>query len=261
MKKILGRKKATSEEAWQYAVSHIEELVTRAEILVETERTVELIRDTVAGKRAAYAWSGGKDSIVLGDLCRRAGVERCVFAHTELEYPTFLEWCFEHLPPNCDVINTGQNIDWLLEHPEMLFPNAKDQQRWYQIVQRRAFTEYFFKNDLDLIIVGHRKADGNVVGENGLLKKNSGETRWSPIADWSHEMVFAYIHYNRLATPPIYGWKDGYKCGTHPWASRMGMKTVEQGWSEVYDIDPSIVINAAQRIESAKYFLERKMKS
>ena len=257
MQKILGRKKSNTNDKWQYAVDHIEELVTYAELMGEVKKAVNEIREVTANKRVAFAWSGGKDSIVLADICKKAGVKKCVFGHTEVEYPAFLEWCFDHLPDNCDIINTAQNIDWLAQHPEMVFPDAKHQQKWYVIVQRTAFTEYFFKNKLDILIVGHRLADGNVVGENGFMRKQSGEVRWSPLYKWSHELILAYIHYFKLDIPPIYGWKDGYKCGTHPWPSRMGMESVEQGWREVYEIDPQIVAEAAQKIPSAREFLAK----
>jgi len=71
-----------------------------------------------------------------------------------------------------------------------------------------------------------------------------------------HELLLAYIHYNKIPMPPIYGWKDGYRCGTHPWPSRMGMKSISDGWADVYEIDPSIVETAAEKIESAAHFLE-----
>lgn len=261
MKTILGRKqKETDDLRWRYVAEHIEEYVNKFEVMEIAEKTKENIRTMTEGKNVAFAWSGGKDSIVLADLCKKAGVSKCVFAHTKLEYPEFLRWCLEHKPENCEVINTKQDITWLIEHPEMLFPQGTAQQKWYQIVQRKAFTEYFFREKLDMLIVGHRKADGNVVGTNGLIEKKSGEKRWAAIAEWPHEMILAYIHYNRLDLPPIYGWKRGYRCGTHPWPSRMGMPSVEQGYREVYEIDPSIVINAAEKLESARLFLEKELK-
>ena len=107
-----------------------------------------------------------------------------------------------------------------------------------------------------MILVGHRKADGNVCGPGNVIRKNSGEVRYSPLADWPHEMTLAYIHYHQLKLPPIYGWRNGFRCGTHPWPSRMYMETVEQGWREVYEIDPGIVEGAAEKIESARTFLQ-----
>lgn len=56
--------------------------------------------------------------------------------------------------------------------------------------------------------------------------------------------------------PPIYGWKNGYLCGTHPWPARQWTGSIENGWREVYDIDPGIVLAAAEKIDSARAFLK-----
>ncbi len=256
MKIILGRKQRTDNDKWVEAMQRIEELVSREELDRAVATAVESIRKSTKGKRTAYCWSGGKDSLVLSKICEEAGITECMFAHTELEYPEFLDWCLKHKPGNCEVINTGQDINWLAKHQTMIFPKGRELNRWYAIVQRAAFTKYFFYHKLDMILVGHRKADGNVVGPENIIKKNSGEVRYSPLADWPHEMTLAYIHYHGLELPPIYRWKNGFKCGTHPWPSRMYMQSVEQGYREVYEIDPAIVISAAERLSSARHFLE-----
>lgn len=45
-------------------------------------------------------------------------------------------------------------------------------------------------------------------------------------------------------------------CGTHPWAARQWTGSVENGWREVYEIDESIVREAAKVIDSAADFLK-----
>ena len=174
-------------------MSRIEELVPRDELEKAVATAVESIKTMTQGKNVAYAWSGGKDSIVLSSICRLAGVNECMFAHTDLEYPAFLEWCLKNKPEDCEVVHIPYGLDWLAEHENMLFPKGRELQKWYKIVQRAAFTKYFFDHKLDMMIVGHRKADGNIVGPDGTIRKGSGEIRYSPLADWSHEMILAYI--------------------------------------------------------------------
>lgn len=65
-----------------------------------------------------------------------------------------------------------------------------------------------------------------------------------------------YIHYYDVKLPPIYDWEKGYLCGTHPWPARQYMETEQQGWKEVYDIDKTIVENAAQHFDGAREFLK-----
>lgn len=256
MKRILGRKQTSPNSKWIEAMNRIEDLVPRNEFDNAVATAVERIKKATQGKNVAYSWSGGKDSIVLSSICRCAGIKECMFAHTDLEYPAFLEWCLNNKPDNCEVIHIPYGLDWLSAHENMLFPKGRELNKWYQIVQRAAFTKYFFEHNLDMIIVGHRKADGNIVGPDGILRKGSGEVRYSPLADWPHEMILAYIHYNNIELPPIYEWENGFKCGTHPWPSRMYTESIENGWHEVYAIDRSIVENAAEKISSARLFLE-----
>ncbi|MBZ4647685.1 MAG: hypothetical protein JG777_3174 [Clostridia bacterium] len=66
MKTVLSKKQSISNEDWIQAMSHIEEYVTKEELDLLTAITVDEIKKTVAGKKAAYAWSAGKDSLVLG---------------------------------------------------------------------------------------------------------------------------------------------------------------------------------------------------
>ena len=256
MVKYLGRKQTSKQEDWLYAVDHIEELISPEEVKAFEESALEEIKERTDGKTVAFAWSGGKDSIVLGDLCRKAGVSRGFYAYSDLDYPEFVSWCREHRPEGVEMMHTGYNLDWLASHQNLLFAEGEVGQRWHLINQRGPFTRMFFDNGLDMLIVGHRVIDGNVCGKDGIIHKNSGEIRYAPIREWPHEALLGYIHYNGLELPPIYHWKDGFVQGTHAWPEREFCKTITQGYSEIYEIDPSIVIKAAEKLSSARHFLE-----
>lgn len=258
MKRVLGRKQSMDNTRWIEAMVNIEELVSKDELHKAVATAKGSIKQVTEGYNIAYAWSGGKDSLVLADICIDLGISQSVFVHTDLEYPAFLKWCLENKPEGCEAINTGQDLDWLAKHPKMLFPtNSNITSRWFAIVQRRGMQKYFLDKKLDIILAGHRKADGNYVGRGtNIFTNGAGVTRYSPLADWPHELLLAYIHYNNITMPPIYEWKDGYRCGTHPWPARVGMKSIDEGWADVYSIDPSIVEAAAEKIESAAHFLK-----
>lgn len=196
MENVLGRKQSIKNEDWLAAVSRIEELVPRVELDKLVEDTVKEILLQTAGKKAAYAWSGGKDSLVLGEMCRRADITECMIGICNLEYPEFLTWIQEHKPENLEILNTGQDMGWLEEHKDMLFPaDSKAASRWFSIVQHRAQAKYYKAHDLDLILLGRRRADGNYCGKGGNIYTDSkGVTRYSPLAGWKHEAVLAYIH-------------------------------------------------------------------
>ena len=126
------------------------------------------------------------------------------------------------------------------------------------MVQHRGQARYYKAHDLDMLLLGRRRADGNYVGKgSNIYTDGNGVTRYSPLSDWSHEAILAFIHYHKVPVPPIYEWKNGYSCGTHPWPARQWTGSVENGWKEVFEIDRRIVIDAAKTIPSAREFLEK----
>lgn len=255
---VLGRKQRIKNSDWIDAFGKIEQLVSKKELDQLVEKTVKEIKKKTKGKKTAYAWSGGKDSLVLGEICQRTGITPCVLVISNLEYKAFIEWVEGHKPSELSIINTGQDIKWLAAHLQMLFPqDSKFAARWFQIVQHRGQTKYYKEQELDMLLLGRRRADGNYVGKGDNIYTNGQRvTRYSPLSDWTHEQVLAYIHYYKLEMPPIYEWKNGYLCGTHPWPARQWTGSVENAWEEIYEIDSSIVTEAAEHIQSAKDFLE-----
>lgn len=254
---MLKRKQSATNAEWLEAVNEITKTVSEEEISELTKSTISEIKCKTEGKKCAYAWSAGKDSIVLGDICKKSGITDSMIAVTDLEYPAFMSWIEENKPEKCTVINVGYDIEWLSKHQNLIFPqDSATAAHWFSIVQHKAQRQYFKENNLDIILLGRRKADGNYVGKgDNLYTDGKGVTRYSPLSEWSHEHLLAYIHYNKLSLPPIYEWKNGYVCGTHPWPARQWTGSIENGWHEVYEIDRSIVEKSAEYIQSAKIFL------
>lgn len=148
-------------------------------------------------------------------------------------------------------------MEWLKKHPDMLFPDKSNKAaQWFHIVQHRGQARYYKEHQLEILLLGRRKADGNYVGKDNIYTNSAGITRYSPLAEWRHEDILAYIRYYDVKLPPIYDWEKGYLCGTHPWPARQYMETEQQGWKEVYDIDKTIVENAAQHFDGARDFLK-----
>ena len=257
MRTVLGRKQTSKNEDWIWALENIEDLITEEEVQEFTDKALIDIGKAALGKKAAYAYSGGKDSIVLADLCEKAGVTEGFFAYNSLDYPAFISWVRENKPDGVRMMHTGYNLKWLYRHQNLIFAEGPLGQRWHNINQRGPFTRMYFDNGLDILIVGHRNIDGNFCGPNGYIKKQSGEIRFAPIRDWPHEALLGYIHYHNLPLPPIYRWKDGFVQGTHVWAEReFCSQDIMKGYREVFEIDPEIVKQAANVLPSARHFLE-----
>jgi hypothetical protein len=258
---ILGLKQRASHAVFEHALSKIEELVPRPLYDQLVERTVKEIQDTVGKREAAYGWSGGKDSIALRAVCERAGIYKCVFGMTDhLEYPAFLRWVTDNMPPELTIIKNGWDLRWLAAHPEMLFPASSTiAGKWFKGVQHVAQEKYYAMKNLSILLLGRRRVDGNYVGGWSKCYLNGDLLRYSPIADWTHEEVLASLKYEGYLDnlPPFYTWPRGFRCGTHAWPARQWCPSVTAGWREVFEIDQSIVREAAALIPSAAEFLER----
>ena len=232
-------------------------LIPRTRIDQALGAAADNIRCICKGREAAFGWSGGKDSAVIRLLCERAGIEECIMGISALEYPAFLRWATSHMPPRLEVIkNQHLNLDWLAENPHMLFPQtANNAAQWFHRVQHHAQNVYAAKHKLDVLILGRRRAEGNFVGRAGNSYQKGDLEIYSPIAEWSHPLLFAVIAAYHLPLPPFYTWPRGFRCGTHPWPARQWCRSIQDGWREIYAIDPAIVEFAAPKIESARTFL------
>jgi 3'-phosphoadenosine 5'-phosphosulfate sulfotransferase (PAPS reductase)/FAD synthetase len=254
-----AKKQSLEHEDFVEIRNQARQTITRSAMHAKVERAVSEVQAFCRGKNAAYAWSGGKDSIALSVVCELAGIPDCVLGITDLEYPAFLAWVTANMPSQLEVINTGLDLDWLMANQSMLFPQtANVAAQWFSKVQHTAQRQYYRANKLDVIMVGRRRSDGNFVGRDGQNWYSAdGVLRYSPLADWTHADVFACIDHFGLKMPPFYGWPRGYRCGTHPWAARQWCRGTWNGWLEVFAIDPLIVRDAAKRIPSAAHFMER----
>lgn len=120
--KPLAKKQSMSNDAWIEVIDNIEKVVSKKELNGVVRATISEIKNTAKGKKAAYAWSAGKDSVVLSHICEKAGVKDCMIGVCNLEYPAFADWIDKNKPEKCEVVNTGQDINWLARHQDMLFP-------------------------------------------------------------------------------------------------------------------------------------------
>lgn len=250
------RKSRTTHEEFAAAAATAKERVSlqQATDLVHeaSKRVREMLRRY---KRPAYCWSGGKDSAVLRVVCDMAGLETCMIGLCELEFPAFLQWLDVNAPPRLDRYSTGQDLDWLKAHPEMLFPQDSVQAgRWFRLVQNAAQERYAERSRRDILLFGRREADGNRCGDRGVLRHSSGVPRYSPLYDWSHDQILAVNAWFELPRAPFYDWPRGYRVGTGPWPKRR-VPTHAQGWAETFEIDPELTREVAPHFESGRAWL------
>lgn len=256
----LARKQGLRDQAaWHAAIARSRDEWPDQRLDALITNTVADIRDTTRGRRAAYAWSGGKDSLALAHVAELAGIHDCVLAISALEFPEFLVWVTDHMPDGLTVVSTGQDLAWLADHPRMLFPQGVYGPRWFSIVNHRGQERYFRDQHLDVLLLGRRTVDGNYTGPAGrnIYTNARGITRYSPLADWPHEAVFALIEREHIALPPCYGWPRGFQVGTGSWPARQWTESVDHGFGEVWRIDPDVIREAAGMLPAAAEWMAR----
>jgi len=253
--KAIRRKQRATHEEFLAVLEEIESVVPRAVYVARRDSTAAWLRRRLKGQRAAFAWSGGKDSIALQAVAERAGITDCVFGMTKgLEYPAWLQWVTDHMPHGLTVLRNDWDMAWLADRQDMLFPrDSTVAGKWFSGIQHRAQRLYFRDRELDVLLLGRRWADGNYTGPGQrqmVYTDARGITRMSPIAAWSHELVLAALQYDWLdlgrELPPFYRWPRGFRCGTHAWPARQWCDSIEHGWDEVWQIDSTIVATAAK---------------
>ncbi len=168
-------------------------------------------------------FSGGKDSIVCYDLCKRAGIEfRAVFNH-----------CFESAETLKFIREQYPAVEWRREVKQGFFENVRRNHNGMLPTVEFSYCCEDYKHNRkyvdDASIVGVRRAESakratrNVLETKNktTLKKNGqtigqyfsaqcvssgapSEIQLNPIVDWSDEDVWGYIHRYNLPINPAY---------------------------------------------------------
>ena len=264
MEKIVlpGRKQTARNEDFIRLWDNIEKVISRDECERMVYEAAMDIKSKVHGKRAGYAWSGGKDSIALQVVCELAGVHLSVIGLSkEIEYPHYLRWIYDNKPSGCISWDAGIGYDWLLKHPHMVFPESSElMAKWYALIQHQAQACFYQDAKLDVILLGRRTQDGNYTGGRGtnIYTNRKGVTRFSPIAHWKHEHVLAACHYFKNRNlPPIYNDPEGWLSGTGVWPVQTSIEGRERSWEILYQISPQTLEKASNYFTEARQILEK----
>lgn len=256
--RIIPRKQNSKQSHWIEAVENIENLVSFDRVKELEREAVEWLKQSTKGKKVAYGWSGGKDSQVLRYICEKAGITDAVLVTTELEYTDFYDFVEEHAPKGLTTLYRGFDWEYIKKNPKYLFPkDTKLIEKYWAKIQRVGCRDYYFNNDIEQMIIGRRKADGNYCPKR-IYSVKSGYTQNLPLMDWTHEEMLAYIHYYNVPLPKIYEYDDGYFEGSGCFtklARNDERKTIADCWAYIYKHDKEAVYRASKHLTSAKNYL------
>lgn len=263
----LKNKASAQSPDWAFAFEHIEQFISKEEVESLFNQTIDFVKRSVQGKRAGFGWSGGKESIVLADIMEQSGVDiSCFVYNSEMNYKSFCQWAKDNMPHGCVVYDRAREFNFAKMaqyRMEAFSENNSDYDRFMTLGHRRGFSEFCESHNLDMFIMGTRKADNNVCGKAPdyiTTNKRQKWVRFSPMAEWPTEAILGYIRYFKNSyesIPPQYGYENGWKYGSDaPIYSKLLGETRAQMWQRVYRNDPELVIRASQYLKSAREYIE-----
>ena len=177
------------------------------ELQQKVERAVKLIQSAGAdGKTVEVAYSGGKDSDVILELTRMAGIKyQAIYKNTTID------------PPG--TIKHVKEVGGVIVRPKMTFFEYMAKNGFPNMFQRsccRVLKEYKI---LDRSIQGIRKCESTKRDKSyqeptecrvyGSGRKKQSVEAFYPILDWTDDDVVAFIEAKGIKVHPLYYREDG----------------------------------------------------
>lgn len=173
------------------------------ELQRKIERGIKLIqaarnKAAEAGQPLEVAYSGGKDSDVILELTRMAGVEyRAIYKNTTIDPPGTIKHARER---GAEILQPKMNFRQVIEKRGL--PNR------FRRTCCSVLKEY---KVLDYAIVGVRRDESRARKERykepeacRVYSKTEKSRQYYPILDWSKEDVAAFLTYRGVKCAPVY---------------------------------------------------------
>lgn len=259
---LLKKQAITDNEIWLQAIEECTKQYSRESIKKLEAETISMIHRVASRySNICSGWIAGKDSLALDHLLRKSGIQYTPIMWRGInEYPAVARWIDENKPRNMiEEIIDKYTLEFIEAHPDYLFCRGNTRNKWMATKWQR-YKKDIPKHGFDLFIAGRRLKDGNICGSKAddYVRVKEFAT-FSPMAEWNHEQLLAYIKYENIDLPPFYSWERGFLLGSvamGEWTERPALNlTDEQVWAELYRIDPSIVLNAAKVLTSARKYI------
>lgn len=243
---MLKAKHYNTQDEWMHVWDHYDEIKSREATERQIADTVAEIKEVCKGRNAAYAWSGGKDSVALQIVCEDAGIKQGFCCYNDLYFSESIQFFRENLPEGVELYNSGEDISWLAKHPKFLFP--KTPHMWNIQTHLKYQSVYCKKNGVDILMMGKRTQDGNFVSKDLIMSNRKGVNIYCPIRNWTHEDVICAIRYRGKSLSPVYFTENGFHYGDTKFAVMNPLKgeRIEDAWKRIYAIEPEKVVLSAK---------------
>lgn len=262
---MLGKKHTSKQEDWIKAWNSCTDMYSKEYIDNITDKAIGRLEEAIKTydidiNRLGYGWSGGKDSLVVGDILRKSKYKYKGFCTLyPLYFKSFEKYCLKNKPSDVEIFyNNRYDFEFMNNNEKFLFNRKEKFYEWSQL-SRPIENKFYKNNNLDLVIFGRRILDGNSIRltNNLPIQITKDKKIFNIIYDWSHEELLAYIKYNNIELPQFYLEREGFKYGTHFWFERDSLGSLKDNMDEIFKIDKETVINAAiHNMLVAKEYLE-----
>ena len=185
--------------------------------MTREERSIKYIKQFEPKEGYYVAFSGGKDSIVIYDLVKRANVKYDIHhSITTIDQPEFTRW-FKKTFPEVERIKPKFSMFQLVEKEKML-PTRLNR-----------FCCKYLKETGGIgrvVVLGVRRAESQNRSDKNLFDWNdtTKKLQFNPIIDWSDKQVWEYIKRNKLECSPLYAEQKRIGCVACPFAGGKQMK-------------------------------------
>lgn len=162
----------------------------------QTGNAIDMIRKYEDQKGYFVAFSGGKDSIVMYDLVKRAGVDfQVCFQHTTVDPPEQILFIKQFYPEVKRLYPPESMYKLIIRRglPSRTMPFCCDHlKKWINTGQ--------------IVVTGIRRQESFNRSKRKHFEQEHKKTRWylNPILSWSSDDVWRYIKYHKLPYPAAY---------------------------------------------------------
>ena len=190
------------------------------------QHSIALLKEHEPPEGYYLAFSGGKDSIVCYNLCKKAGVKFDAHYMRAMEPPELVYFIREHYP---DVIrHLPKKTMWQLIR-ENGIPPLRTIRYCCRILKEMGGRDR-------TVVLGIRKEEGNRRKKRIEYEISKEKNILSPILHWTTEQIWNYIHKNNLSYPSLYD--EGRKrlgCVMCPCADKKIMQEDALRWPKIAD--------------------------